>query len=208
MIPRTIMISLFLFLHSNITVAAPISYDELIDGELNDQLLILGVGTNTISGDWTLIWPSTIDYDPFFFEVATDSIVTAISLTFDSSGVVLTDGHQMIAGYRILDSSPALVSRLDFILPLPSDSPQHIPASDLPLTAGTYHLIQTGSFLVIGSPDESLAQGDGGTVPYSWEFEIESSISPLPAVPVPAAFWLFGTALVGFIGISRRRKVA
>ncbi len=27
------------------------------------------------------------------------------------------------------------------------------------------------------------------------------------AVPVPAAFWLFGTALVGFIGISRRTKV-
>lgn len=26
-------------------------------------------------------------------------------------------------------------------------------------------------------------------------------------VPVPAAFWLFGTALIGFIGISRRRSV-
>jgi hypothetical protein len=31
------------------------------------------------------------------------------------------------------------------------------------------------------------------------------AISP---IPVPAAFWLFGTALIGFIGISRRRKVA
>ena len=28
------------------------------------------------------------------------------------------------------------------------------------------------------------------------------------AVPIPAAIWLFGTALVGFIGMSRRRKVA
>lgn len=27
-------------------------------------------------------------------------------------------------------------------------------------------------------------------------------------VPVPAAVWLFGTALIGFIGISRRTKVA
>jgi len=32
--------------------------------------------------------------------------------------------------------------------------------------------------------------------------------SAVPPVPVPAAIWLFGTALVGFIGISRRRKVA
>ena len=31
---------------------------------------------------------------------------------------------------------------------------------------------------------------------------------PVSAVPVPAAVWLFGTALIGFVGISRRRKVA
>lgn len=29
-----------------------------------------------------------------------------------------------------------------------------------------------------------------------------------PAVPVPAAVWLFGTALIGFVGMSRRRKLA
>jgi hypothetical protein len=32
----------------------------------------------------------------------------------------------------------------------------------------------------------------------------EFNISP---IPVPAAMWLFGTALIGFIGISRRTKV-
>jgi hypothetical protein len=30
----------------------------------------------------------------------------------------------------------------------------------------------------------------------------------LSAVPVPAAVWLFSTALIGFVGMSRRRKVA
>jgi hypothetical protein len=29
----------------------------------------------------------------------------------------------------------------------------------------------------------------------------------LSEVPVPAAFWLFGTALIGFVGMSRRIKV-
>ncbi|MCP4768128.1 MAG: PEP-CTERM sorting domain-containing protein [Gammaproteobacteria bacterium] len=29
----------------------------------------------------------------------------------------------------------------------------------------------------------------------------------MPAVPVPAAIWLFGTALIGFIGISRRTNL-
>ncbi len=28
------------------------------------------------------------------------------------------------------------------------------------------------------------------------------------AVPIPAAVWLFGTALIGFVGMSRRRKAA
>ena len=35
-----------------------------------------------------------------------------------------------------------------------------------------------------------------------------TSAPPVNAVPVPAAVWLFGTALVGFVGLSRRRKVA
>jgi len=30
----------------------------------------------------------------------------------------------------------------------------------------------------------------------------------LSAVPVPAAFWLFGTALIGLLGFNRRRKAA
>ena len=30
----------------------------------------------------------------------------------------------------------------------------------------------------------------------------------IPPIPVPAAFWLFGTALIGFIGISRRTNLS
>ena len=33
-------------------------------------------------------------------------------------------------------------------------------------------------------------------------------LASMSAVPVPAAIWLFGTALIGFVGISRSRKVS
>ena len=37
---------------------------------------------------------------------------------------------------------------------------------------------------------------------------LKAKLEVTPAVvPVPAAFWLFGTALIGFIGISRRTRV-
>jgi hypothetical protein len=41
------------------------------------------------------------------------------------------------------------------------------------------------------------------------EFSSVQALEFVPqVVPIPAAVWLFGTALVGFIGMSRRRKVA
>lgn len=45
---------------------------------------------------------------------------------------------------------------------------------------------------------DSTADGTG------WD-NLEYSISP---VPVPAAIWLFGTALIGLVGFSKRRKPA
>lgn len=33
-------------------------------------------------------------------------------------------------------------------------------------------------------------------------------VSGSSVVPLPAAIWLFGTALIGFVGISRKRKIA
>jgi hypothetical protein len=55
---------------------------------------------------------------------------------------------------------------------------------------------------------------DTGSYRWEWGFDKTADSftlnvgADLNPVPVPAAIWLFGTALVGFIGVSRRRKVA
>jgi len=56
-----------------------------------------------------------------------------------------------------------------------------------------------------GSPiDHGVFQG------YSANFDITSittgSISPISTVPVPAAAWLFGSGLIGLVGLARRKK--
>jgi hypothetical protein len=50
----------------------------------------------------------------------------------------------------------------------------------------------------------------------TWAFEIfgndvaqgTGAFEAVAAVPVPAAAWLFGSALLGLVGVGRRRKLA
>jgi len=93
---------------------------------------------------------------------------------------------------------------------------------DWALLAGTYWLgfeVQSGDTLVFGSmqndvpsPLSNYANTVNGSVPvYVGTFStgvgmrIDATLSP---VPVPAAVWLFGTALVGLVGFGKRRKAA
>lgn len=59
-------------------------------------------------------------------------------------------------------------------------------------------LLALGGDLGIGLHAGSLGAGN--------QYSESLILTPSP-VPVPAAFWLFGTALIGFIGISRRTKI-
>ena len=36
--------------------------------------------------------------------------------------------------------------------------------------------------------------------------DIHGEITRAPVVPIPAAVWLFGTGLLGLIGVARRKK--
>ena len=58
-------------------------------------------------------------------------------------------------------------------------------------------LFPTGS----GAPGHPVI--DGATVGFTYNFDLL-----LTPVPVPAAVWLFGSGLLGLVGISRRKKTA
>jgi hypothetical protein len=62
--------------------------------------------------------------------------------------------------------------------------------------------------------DIIVLQPDGSHNPFSFSAPfltgniIADIPRPLPPVPIPAAAWLFGTALIGLVGFSKRRKSA
>jgi len=94
-----------------------------------------------------------------------------------------------------------------------------------PFTSGVFSEVDPNSVAASYDPLGSLSDFDGIALAGLWTltifdpvvpdegdsllgWQIFGSTSTPNPVPVPAAFWLFGTALIGFIGISRRTKVA
>lgn len=77
------------------------------------------------------------------------------------------------------------------------------------------HAIATSTLAGLGNPAGiTLFRSSVSDLPFRPLCEAEDVIGidgcnpDLSAIPIPAAFWLFGTALVGFVGYSRRRKIA
>lgn len=66
-------------------------------------------------------------------------------------------------------------------------------------------LLDSGTYFYIFNVFGGTGSG-AGNYASSPNFE-EWGYSSVSAVPVPAAFWLFGTALIGFVGLSRKTKV-
>jgi hypothetical protein len=67
--------------------------------------------------------------------------------------------------------------------------------------------LQTCAIFLGCSGDVLNTEFNGANLIFS-TLTIETLDTTIPAVPLPAAVWLFGTALVGFIGYGKRRKVA
>lgn len=66
------------------------------------------------------------------------------------------------------------------------------------LAAGAY------SYAIAGLTNVDWANDNNGVS--AWGGNLVIPGSSVSAVPVPAAAWLFGSALLGFVGVSRRKK--
>ena len=72
--------------------------------------------------------------------------------------------------------------------------PDHVPPVNPPIDTPAFYngLVNAPTMMPASVPSHTLAGSDFGQT----------------AVPVPAAAWLFGSGLLGLIGIARRKKAA
>ena len=129
-----------------------------------------------LGGSWSL--PS----NPDFAVGVVDSLFGRDILSISSASTI--GAADLTTNIRLFDFSEAVFS---------NDSlPTVYSGQDFDLT---YAGLSEGTRLTLFHPENNFS---------SVVFEAE--LTSLNAVPVPAAVWLFGTALIGLVGFSRRRK--
>lgn len=148
-----------------------------------------GTGTATLddSGTLTLNWSGNT--------TVLFTNVMAVSFSDVATGTIAGGTFTMTGGHTHINScSP--VSGTNFC------------ADALSTPENTFTSNISGSIaLALGASGTFTAsyQSPGGQVNNTYNL---SNFTPAPAVPVPAAAWLFGSGLLGLAGTARRRKVA
>jgi len=187
---------IFLILVNSYSSASVVQYDENIDGDINIDTFNLGIGTNTISGNLTI--GVNRDDDNFRFNIAAGEQLTSVIFAFSN---ITPNDNQSVMG---LSFRMELIGPGAFVVPFESytlfdniggpdtvtDSPINLFLGTLPAGEGFYSGI-------IGGEQVLNTTNPGGTLDYT----ITMGVS---AVPVPAAVWLFSSALIGMIGIKRK----
>lgn len=183
--------------------ALDIVYSVDVDGTASGAATgtILGGGTSVITvdtADLTIPGIFTMDTDvassnSTAFGSLTADISSTVTGTFDAAAFLATGVLTITATTTVTsctDTSPPVYGNT-ICGNLPAGSSPFVPLNMV--LAPDYSVVTFDTALLATTP-----LGDVNT----------STTYTLTAVPVPAAAWLFGSALVGLAGIGRKRKMA
>ena len=179
-------------------MAAPISYDEAVSGDLATSPVVTGalqldIGSNTISGTTgsgqLVAGIVTADFDSFFFKLADGTHLQSASIAFSlrNNGAGLPD-----ADYAIVTSDLATVlgmSHVDFR----ATSPQDLFTALLPLNSSIY-LWGNDALGCVCVP---------GT---SWEASYTLTLDVRSNIPEPAAFAFAASGLAVLVAMRKRNR--
>ncbi len=171
-----------------IGLASLLNYDETIDGDLTGftrSILYLDNGVNVISGSAEFSINAT-DSDAFSIVIPSGSQLVSVNYSFDN---INKSGSTLTSSYFLRDQSDTFISSGTANIS-PGISPVSFFSSALPLASDSYRMGHSMSY-----------SGSGG----SWDYVFTFEVTP---VPLPATLWLFGSGLLGLIGISRRKQAA
>ena len=190
--------------------SAVITYDEGIDGDLSDvyyaptNVGTAGSGLNTITGTTTVTVGtpfSSANMDSFIFTVPTGYQISSFTVDHNDQTVdAVNAGYYLMqdATYEYRNGAYHLQTGIRltdvYIGTLYPTNPIDVLAltGGLPLMAGTY---------AIEAHNMSFNNIEDSSIDYTWSVEV----SP---VPIPSAVWLFGSGLIGLIGLARRKANA
>ena len=177
--------------------AAVISYDENTSSDLSlrEHLGSLDAGLNTVSGT-TSVSGYDYDFDGFTFTVLNGNQVDSIYIDYVSTSnldVIFTlvkFPNGVDFGFETI-ADMTLGAKLEFSSP----SIPHLTSDTDIISYFSLGALPTGEYGLLGSGINS--DGSYGELQYTWGMNVS-------VVPVPAAVWLFGSGLIGLVGLARR----
>jgi len=176
---------------------AAISIDELTDGDIDlyDEFY-LDIGSNSFIGT---ISHGLQDYDRFVF-VVPDNVIAQFSFSheFNLDETFITGSYTWTIEQLLSPTDPSCGG----VCEDPVLASQQY-GSGAGLVVDSIYNFETLPFLSSGAYSIGVAGGVGGQSDSIMSYQSDLVVS---AVPVPAAIWLFGSGLVGLIGVARRNK--